>query len=77
MRPLLKSRRREKFRKWPWAVSGRRKLGPALDLIEGDGRDLPGVLACRTDAACEHEIELLRLADFVIGIGVAKVVFSA
>lgn len=37
----------------------------------------PRVLTGRPDATCEHEIELLWLPDFVIGIGIPDVVLSA
>jgi hypothetical protein len=41
------------------------------------GLGLPGMLACWADAAGEHEIELLRLANLIVGIRVTNVVFSA
>lgn len=37
----------------------------------------PRVLTGRPDATCEHEIELLWLPDFVVGIGIPDVVLSA
>ena len=79
-RPLLKSRRRLKLRKWPCAVSGRRKLRPVVNVEEDGwrvGLDLPWMLACWADAAGEHEIELLRLANLIVGIRVTNIVFSA
>lgn len=35
------------------------------------------MLTGRTDAAGEHQIEQLWLADFIVGVRVSKVVFSA
>jgi len=82
MRPLLKSRRREKLRNAPAQFRGggscMDRIGVEGEMIFGTvGRDLPGMLAGRPYAAFEHEIELLRLADFIISIRVPYVVFLA
>jgi hypothetical protein len=37
----------------------------------------PWMLAARPDAAFEHEVELLRLTDFVVGVRVSDFVFLA
>jgi hypothetical protein len=68
------------LRKCPCAVSGRRKLKEGDECEEIFGRagiDLPSMLSGWPDAAFEHEVELLRLADFVVGIRVSYVVFLA
>ena len=35
------------------------------------------MLASRTDAACEHQVEELGLADFVVGVGIPDGEFFA
>lgn len=47
-------------------------------IVAGEGpRDSPRVLACRANATCEHEIEQLRLPNFVTGIRISQVMLAA
>ena len=78
IRPLLNSSRREKLRKWPWAVSGRRKLSGWHEReYKGNSNGLPGALTGRTNATGKHEIKLLWFAHFVVSIWIPNVMLPA